>query len=263
MAGHRQSRHFGCDGGILVKGDSEVIRYAVPPTEIAALNIPDLMPLYRSTITRGMSTTGRVHPSKFWRLATVGDVVVFVGAREPISRIRASVAMLWDFSSSQGHFRNALVDSISIIGSSLSRCGVDVWAGAYTTGTAHVNIFEVCGWRDRWDHRRAATLNQVRMDGTPTGAAMSYVRTRVLPAAPNHNKALVICTDGSPGDPSVVREEVRKYLGFATLIGVYVGEDRSSFQQVAAQYGRRYSFHAPTRESIPAVFNNILGRLHR
>lgn len=237
-----------------------VTRYWVPPTGTTPLT-PDMTSTYRDTIIKGLHTAGQIHPNKFWRLPTLGDVQVFRGSREPTGRIRASVILLWDFSSSQQGYKDELIHSMQMIVSALQRLRVDTWCGAYTTGIEGV-IFEVKGWREKWDHRRANTLNQVRMGGTPTGVALLYVRCFIVPHAPQPRRMVLVCTDGEPGDSELVSAEINTLRGMGVRVcGLYVGGRSKIEPYLSHEYGRRYAFDAPERKSIPIVFNRILERL--
>jgi hypothetical protein len=224
--------------------------------------VPDMTTTYRDTIVRGISTVGRVHATRFWRLPTLGDSQVFTGAREPTDRIRASIALLWDFSSSQNPYTDELVRSLQMIGPALQRLNIKVWAGAYTTASSGVGIFEINDWSERWDHRRVTTLRQIRMGGTPTGTALMYMRRFIMSKAPDHQRRmLLVCTDGQPSDPARVASEIVRMRGQRiTVCGLYVGRDLRGEPVLSHEYGRRFAFDA-THERIPFVFNNILERL--
>lgn len=241
---------------------AHVIRYAVPPIGEPP-KVADMTSTYRETIVRGLSNAGRISPSKFWRLPTLADTRVFVGAREPTDRIRASIGLLWDFSSSQSSFTNDLVRSIQMIGPALQRLNIKVWAGAYTTASSGTGIFEVNDWNERWDHRRVTGLMQVRMGGTPTGTALNFVRRYIMPKAPDHQRRLLlVCTDGQPGDPRRVKVELDRLRGQRVVVcGLYVGTNpKGGEPTLSHEYGRRFAFDV-THERIPYVFNSILERM--
>lgn len=242
----------------------DYVRYRVMPGE-EAVDAVDFALDYRDTLNRAYSQSGRVRPHRFWRLTALGDTQVFIRQKAPSKQLRLSVMLLWDFSSSQSGFQRELIYSLSSVGSSLRRADVNVWAGAYTDGQG-VELFEVCSWHERWDHRRANALRTVDMSGTPTAEAMKYVRRVILPRAPHHRRLLIVCTDGEPnGGASGTVEEVAAFHATGCLVaGLYVGDDPSRHHHsLVEQYGARFAFAAPSRKDIPVVVNQILGRVRR
>ena len=244
---------------------TDFIRYRVEPSKTETVDAVDFALSYRDTLDRAYSQIGRVRPHRFWRLTQLGDTQVFFQQRAPSKQLRLSVMLLWDFSGSQEGFRPELIYSLSSVGASLRRVGVNVWAAAYTDGHG-VELFEVCSWGEQWDHRRTAALSVVDMSGTPTAEAMHYVRRIILPGAPHHRRLLVVCTDGAPNHgPSATMREVKAFRACGCLVaGLYVGDDpRRARGMLVQQYGERFSFVAPRRKDIPLVVNQILGRLLR
>ncbi len=234
--------------------------WRVPPDREASEPFVDFSAQYHEMIRAGVSPSGRVHPGRFWRLSELGDSYVFRSGRIPASRLTASIILLWDFSSSQNQWKPALLHSLDVIGTALHRLKVNVWAGAYTTGTSDTDIYEVCNFREPWDSRRVATLDTVKMGGTPTGLALRWVRQALLPRSPDRRKLILVCTDGQPGDINLQHQEIEILKTEATVCGLYVGSGGGQ-ELLKRQYGDRYAFYCPDREDIPQAFNEILLRI--
>jgi len=245
----------------MLTGASEFVHYEVPPAPNFVVPSVDLTAQYRGTLSRGLSTVGLLDPARYWRLPAMGESDIFRGAPVSARRIKASVALLWDFSGSQSQDRNQIIETLQSIGAALRRADVSVWAGAYTTIGGTCGIFEVCGWHSEWDHRRAESLRLVRMNGTPTGRALRYLRIRIMPHAPHARRAIVVCTDGGPDDRPQVLSNVERLRGQGIRVaGLYVSADADA-RTIKDEYGERWGMAVQDLKSLPAVFDLMLGRL--
>lgn len=247
-----------------------VLAMAAPPKVGDIPQPQNLYGRYKETLDIGLASQGRVSPQRIWRLGTLGDTRVFKSAPVETSRIRANVAILVDWSSSQSGFSEQLLHSLDSIGSAVSRLGFRTWAGAYTHGSAETLdtqrmlvvpvVIEVKGFEQTtWDSRRVYSLDDYSMGGTPTGQALTYVRRRVLPSVEGRTILLVV-TDGEsqPADWEVNEIKRLKTNPNLILAAMFCGTG-SGWERVQKLYPVAY--HVPDRDRLAVAFDALLARL--
>lgn len=231
----------------------------------------DLYARYRDTLATGLATQGRISPQRVWRLGVMGDTRVFRSAPQETSRVTANVAILLDWSGSQHDYVKVLQQSLDAIGTATTRLGFKTWAGAYTyevstavdTGRSlkAIHIAQVKGFGEStWDSRRVANLPEMGMGGTPTGPALTYVRTRVLPEVEGRTILLVI-TDGRSAHESWETSEVKKIAAIPNMIvaGMYCGQSESEWEGLQTKYPVAYK--VSDRSHLPNAFEALIARL--